>query len=172
MQKTKMPFKTLNLFMYSLVLVMISLAIGAGLGCSTEKPQVTEKKSNVDQINIETEKFWKEIDELLKTDEFGYRVQINTNSDFFAVLDEVKNTVNGLKNITDSLNETNSTLDWESLNFGLPNHYTRLNILIAQLELKYLEENMKLDPSESAKLKYDNLCKEFKDLIKTQTLVD
>nr|WP_315429842.1 hypothetical protein [uncultured Albidiferax sp.] len=55
--------------------------------------------------------------------------------------------------------------NWEVLNLGFTNSLTKLNAVLSQMEIKYLEEFLKLNPNDtSARLEMERLKSEFEAL--------
>ncbi len=63
--------------------------------------------------------------------------------------------------------------NWEILNLSLTNITTMLQVVLMQMEIKYLEEFLKLDSADSsAKLRLENLKIEFLNLAQSASYVD
>lgn len=63
--------------------------------------------------------------------------------------------------------------NWEVLNLGLTNTVTKLHVALSQMEIKYLEEFVKLNPNDSsARLRLEMLKVEFETLATSAGYVD
>jgi hypothetical protein len=63
--------------------------------------------------------------------------------------------------------------NWEVLNLGLTNTVTKLHVALSQMEIKYLEEFIKLNPNDSpARLRLERLKVEFEAIATSAGYVD
>ena len=63
--------------------------------------------------------------------------------------------------------------NWEILNLGFPNWIVRLRVYLVQLEIRYLQEYLKTNPSDKdAKCRFEQIKREFQDIAQSATLVD
>ena len=63
--------------------------------------------------------------------------------------------------------------NWEVLNLGLTNTVTKLHVALSQMEIKYLEEFIKLNPNDStARLRLERLKVEFETIATSAGYVD
>ncbi len=63
--------------------------------------------------------------------------------------------------------------NWEVLNLGLTNTITKLHVALSQMEIKYLEEFIKLNPNDSvARLRLEKLKVEFETIATSAGYVD
>jgi hypothetical protein len=175
MEKIKLPLNTLTLVLYSVLLVIIGLVIGGSFGVSNAADEKYDFIIDSKNGDTQFDQFWNKIAEDQKGAAEGLenmQVEVNTDADFFEVLNDAKEKIKSFENLSIKLCET-ETSDWELINLGIPNHIVRLKILIHHLELKHLEDCLTYNPSdELLQAKYEKAKVDFLDLIQANTLMD
>ena len=63
--------------------------------------------------------------------------------------------------------------NWEVLNLGITNTVSKLQVILSQMEIRYLEEFLKLTPNDSlARLRLNELKREFETIATSAGYVD
>lgn len=156
----------------------LNLLIGFLLGCVITLPGSVVADEATESIDENIDQFWTKVQSIYENDsgEGGYLIEINTKASADEVLIDLKTTIDDLGKMINNMNdaaENSEDATWEYRNIGLPNYQARLNVLVLQLELKYVEEHLRSDQEDvDLKSHYEELQTEFFALVRDSSLSD
>lgn len=145
-------------------------------------------ESLLHKISAEMETYWQNVDLLHKEHHVvsDLAIEIDVNASFLQIADQANALVGDLSEIqaylieSDRLKDLETSRDvscapndFELLYIGFTNTLTKLSIALTQLEIKYLEEFMKLNPADSmSRNRLDQLKQDFAELAVSAGYVD
>lgn len=129
------------------------------------------------KIVDEMEQFWSQVETLNKIEHSmkEFAVDIDAKGSFFDVMVACRENIGYLQKFFDTFRESEKDIlsNWDLHYIGVPNRMDRLNIELVHLEIKYLEEYLKIRTNDTAARKrLDSLKEEFKEIAQHAVVID
>lgn len=143
-------------------------------------------ESLLHKIAEEMRAYWRHVDGVHQERElaFEYSVEIDTSASYFELADNASQLVADLSQWQHYLIESDNARrsaeepppgpnDFEVLYIGITNTITRLVVAHCQMEIRYLEEYLKLHPADqSARARFEERKQRFAEMAATASYVD